>query len=78
MLKNAQGTNPGVKTASYEFYKAFYKWAGDGMLSHIDSLKKTQQDDLKKAFEEIKEKNDKTKRLTRSEALAAQEAAKNR
>jgi hypothetical protein len=68
MLKNAQATNPGVKTASYDFYKAMYKWIGDALLPQLESLKKTQIDDLKKLFVEVKDKNDKTLRLTRTEA----------
>ena len=32
MLKNAQHTNPGVKNAAYDFYKAVYKWIGDAIL----------------------------------------------
>jgi len=36
------------------------------------------QDDLKKLFEEVKAKNDKSKRLTRSEKAAAEEEAMNK
>mmetsp|Transcript_34357 Transcript_34357/g.52644 ORF Transcript_34357/g.52644 Transcript_34357/m.52644 type:complete len:112 (-) Transcript_34357:6245-6580(-) len=32
MLKNATSTNPGVKNASYDYYKAVYKWIGDALL----------------------------------------------
>jgi len=32
MLKNAGNTNPGVKNAAYDYYKAVYKWMGDAML----------------------------------------------
>jgi len=41
MLKNAQHTNPAVKNAAYEFYKAVYKWIGDAIKPQIeDKLKK--------------------------------------
>ena len=40
MLANAQNTNPAVKTAAYDFYKAVYKWIGDAILPQIeDKLK---------------------------------------
>lgn len=29
MIKNAQNTNPDVKKAAYDYYKAVYKWIGD-------------------------------------------------
>ena len=78
MLKNAQNTNPGCKTAAYDYYKAVYKWIGDAILPQIqDKLKPTQMDDLKKLFEEVKAKNDKTKRLVRSEKEAEEENKKN-
>jgi len=41
MLKNAAHTNPECKKASYEYYKAVYKWIGDALLPQIeDKLKK--------------------------------------
>lgn len=41
MLKNAQHTNPAIKNAAYEFYKAVYKWIGDAIVPQIeDKLKK--------------------------------------
>ena len=32
MLANAQNTNPAVKNAAYDFYKAVYKWIADAIL----------------------------------------------
>ena len=32
MLKNAQNTNPAVKNAAYDFYKAVYKWIGEAIM----------------------------------------------
>jgi hypothetical protein len=29
MMKNAQNTNPEIKKAAYNYYKAVYKWIGD-------------------------------------------------
>ena len=41
MLKNAAHTNPDCKKASYEYYKAVYKWIGDALLPQIEEkLKK--------------------------------------
>ena len=66
MLKNAQNANPACKKASYEYYKGVYKWLGEPIVAQIEEkLKKTQMDELKKLFEEVK--GDKTKRLTRTE-----------
>ena len=44
MLVNAQGTNPAIKTATYGFYKAAYKWIRSDklVLSLQDHLKKIQ------------------------------------
>ena len=68
MLKNAAHTNPDCKKASYEYYKAVYKWIGDALLPQIeDKLKKAQIDDLKKLFEAVKAEGSKEKRLTRKE-----------
>lgn len=40
MLANAQHTNPAVKNAAYDFYKAVYKWIADAILPQIeDKLK---------------------------------------
>jgi len=75
MLKNAQNTNPGCKTASYEYYKGVYKWIGEALLPQLETLKKAQLDDLKKLFEEVKAKGNKDKRLTRSDRAKAQEEA---
>ena len=35
MLKNASNTNPAVKNAAYDFYKAVYKWIGEAILPQI-------------------------------------------
>jgi hypothetical protein len=76
MLKNAMNTNPGCKNAAYDYYKGVYKWIGDAILPQIEEkLKKSQIDDLKKAFEEVKAKGNKEKRLTRKEASEAKDAA---
>ena len=41
IAKNATSTNPAIKTAAYEFYKACYKWMGDAIITLIeDKLKK--------------------------------------
>lgn len=32
MIVNAQNTNPAVKAAAYDFYKAVYKWIADAIL----------------------------------------------
>jgi len=41
VVKNATSTNPAIKTAAYEFYKACYKWMGDALVPLIeDKLKK--------------------------------------
>jgi len=41
--KNATSTNPAIKTAAYEFYKACYKWMGDALLPLIEDKLKKQQ-----------------------------------
>jgi hypothetical protein len=72
MLVNAQNTNPAVKGSAYEFYKAVYKWIADAILPQIEKdLKPIQVEELKKAFAEVKEKNNKDKRLTRTERKEA-------
>lgn len=83
VLKAAQSTNPGAKTAAYEFYKACYYWVGEGILLRVeDKLKKAQIDDLKKLFEKVKEEIDaaggkKVAMKTRTEEAQAAEDAKN-
>ena len=42
ILKNAQSTNQDCKKASYEYYRACYKWIGDDLLPEIEGkLKKS-------------------------------------
>lgn len=68
IVKNSTSTNPAIKTAAYECYKGCYKWMGDALIPLIeDKLKKQQMDDLKKLFEEVKAKGDKSKRVFKSE-----------
>ena len=81
---HANSSNPGVRSEAMNFYKECYKWLGEGLKSLISDLKKQQlvifidvdfcQDDLEKAFEELKDQP-KSMRPTRSEQKASKNAA---
>lgn len=55
MEKLAGNSNPVVRGEALNFYKEAYRWARELILPSVSKLKKPQQDELQKAFEEITE-----------------------
>ena len=70
MEKCAGASNQQVRAEALSFYKESYKWARDLIKPHVEKLKKPQQDELNKAFEEITEVPVPTRWLKHEEALA--------
>lgn len=55
MEKLAGASNPQLRGEALNFYKETYRWVRDLIKPYIEKLKKPQQDELQKAFEEIKD-----------------------
>lgn len=53
--KFAANSNAGLRSEALNFYKECYKWVRELILPSIQQLKKPQQEELQKAFEEIKD-----------------------
>lgn len=53
--KAAGASNPAVRSEALNFYKESFKWVRELLNPYVDKLKKAQQDELKLAFEEVKE-----------------------
>jgi len=52
--KTANSSNPGARNEAMNCYKSMYLYMGEATESIMNNLKKAQQDQLKKDFEEIK------------------------
>ena len=55
MEKLAGNSNASVRNEAINFYKETYRWARDLVLPSVAKLKKAQQDELQKAFEDLQE-----------------------
>ena len=75
MEKCAGVSNPQVRGEALAFYKESYRWVRDLIKPNVEKLKKPQQDELQKAFEEITEAPAPTRWLKHEEALAKTESA---
>lgn len=53
--KFAAGSNAGLRTEALNYFKELYKWVREIVLPSLQGLKKPQQVELQKAFDEIKE-----------------------
>ncbi|OMJ83062.1 hypothetical protein SteCoe_16098 [Stentor coeruleus] len=53
--KHACSTNASLRSEALSFFKELYKWIRELVLSSIQQLKKPQQEELQKAFEETKD-----------------------
>lgn len=65
--KCASVSNPAVRSEALNFYKECFKWGREAFLPLVDKLKKAQQDELKKAFDESSEPPVPLKRLRHEE-----------
>lgn len=53
--KLAGNSNAGVRNEAMNFYKEAYRWVRELIMNSVGKLKKAQQDELQKAFEEIED-----------------------
>ena len=75
MEKFAGVSNPQVRGEALTFYKEVFKWVRDLIKPGVEKLKKPQQDELQKAFEEITEAAVPTRWLKHEEAQAKADLA---
>lgn len=68
--KAASASNPSVRGEALAFYKECYRWVRELIKPYVEKLKKPQQDELQKAFEEITEYPSPTRWLKSEEARA--------
>ena len=73
--KYAAASNPQVRGEALNFYKECYKWVRDLIKPAVEKLKKPQQDELQKAFDEITDVPVPTRWLKHEEASGKLEAA---
>lgn len=73
--KHAAASNPQVRGEALNFYKECYKWVRDLIKPAVEKLKKPQQDELQKAFDEITEAPVPTRWLKHEEETGKLEAA---
>ena len=73
--KYAAASNPQVRGEALNFYKECYKWVRDLIKPAVEKLKKPQQDELQKAFDEITDVPVPTRWLKHEEAAGKLEAA---
>ena len=78
MEKFAGNSNPVVRGEALNFYKECYRWVRDLILPSVNKLKKPQQDELHKAFEEITESPCPTRHLKHEESKERSEGEKPR
>jgi CLASP N terminal len=76
MEKLAGNSNPIVRSEAINFYKECYRWIRDLILPHVSKLKKAQQDELQKSFEEILEISTPTRYLKHEESKGIIEVSK--
>lgn len=73
--KHAAASNPQVRGEALNFYKECFKWVRDLIKPAVEKLKKPQQDELQKAFDEITEAPVPTRWLKHEEETGKLEAA---
>ena len=78
MEKFAGNSNPVVRGEALNFYKECYRWVRDLILPSVNKLKKPQQDELQKSFEEITEAPCPTRYLKHEESKQKSEGEKPR
>jgi cytoskeleton-associated protein 5 len=71
--KHAAASNPQVRSEALNFYKESFRWVRELIKPAVEKLKKPQQDELQKAFEEIKDLPAPTRWLKSEEASAKSE-----
>ena len=75
MEKLAASTNPAVRVEVMNFFKEAYRWLRDAIKPTIDRLKKAQQEELTKSFEEITDFPQPTRLNKGQKPVAAKSAA---
>ena len=74
--KFAGNSNPILRGEALSFYKECYRWIKESIFPYVEKLKKPQQEELKKAFEEITEIPYPTRSLKYREARKKSESVK--